>query len=117
MFGNLQALAATAIPQQTVLHHRFAGNVTNDMGYKVPSYDEPVEIAGSFQPMAAQDAAKLGLDFRQEHATFYTSASIALAGQGTQPDRIEYGGKLYDAIGVTDWKSQDGWAQFVLVAV
>lgn len=117
MFGNLQALAATVIPQQTVLHHRFAGNTTNDMGYQVPTYDEPVEITGSFQAMAAQDAAKLGLDFRQVHATLHTSADIALAGQGTQPDRIEYGGKLYDAIGVTDWKAQDGWAEFVLVAV
>jgi hypothetical protein len=117
MFGNLQALAATVIPQQTVLHHRFAGNITNDMGYQEPSYDDPVDITGSFQPMAAQDATKLGLDFRQVHATLHTSAAIALAGQGTQPDRIEYGGKLYDAIGVTDWKSQDGWAQYVLVAV
>lgn len=117
MFGNLQALAATVIPQQTVLHHRFAGNITNDMGYQEPSYDTPVEITGSFQPMAAQDSAKLGLDFRQVHATLHTAADVALAGQGTQPDRIEYGGKLYDAIGITDWKTQDGWAHFILVAV
>ena len=117
MFGNLRELAATVIPQQTVLHHRFVGNITNDMGYQEPSYDCPIEITGSFQPMAAQDSAKLGLDFRQVHATLHTSADIALAGQGTQPDRVEYGGKLYDAIGVTDWKAQDGWAQFVLVAV
>lgn len=117
MFGNLQALAATVIPQQTVQLRKFTGNVTNEAGYDVPSYADPVDITGSFQPMAAQDAAKLGLDFRQVHATFYTSAAIALAGQGTQPDRIEYGGKLYDAIGVTDWVSQDGWALFVLVAV
>lgn len=117
MFSNLQALASTVIPQQVVLHHRFAGNVTNDMGYKVPTYADPVEIMGSLQPMAAQDATKLGLDFRQVNATFYTSASIALAGEGTQPDRIEYGGKLYEVIGVTDLKEQDGWAQYVLVAV
>lgn len=117
MFGNLQALASAVIPQQTVLHHRFIGNVTNDMGYKVPSYDEPVEITGSLQPMTAQDVTKLGLDFRQVHATFYTSASVALAGEGTQPDRIEYGSKLYEVIGVTDLKTQDGWAQYVLVAV
>ena len=117
MFSNLQALASATIPQQVVLHHHFAGNVTNDMGYKVPTYDDPVAIKGSLQPMTAQDAAKLGLNFRQVNATFYTSASISLAGKGTQPDRIEYGGKLYDVIGVTDFKAQDGWAQFVLVAV
>lgn len=117
MFGNLQALAATVIPQQTVLHHRFAGNITNDMGYQEPSYDDPVKITGSFQPMEAETAAKLGLDFREVRSTFHTSAGVALAGEGTQPDRIEYGGKLYDAIGITDWKTQDGWAHFVLVAV
>jgi hypothetical protein len=117
MFSNLQALASAVIPQQVVLHHRFIGNVTNDMGYKVPTYADPIEIMGSFQPMTAQDAAKLGLSFRQVNATFYTSASITLAGEGSQPDRIEYGGKLYDVIGVTDFKVQDGWAQYVLVAV
>src|SRR5574344_1374867 len=117
MFSNLQALASAAIPQQVVLHHRFIGNVTNDMGYKVPTYADPVAIKGSFQPMTAQDAAKLGLSFRQVNATFYTSATIALTSQGSQPDRIEYGGKLYDVIGVTDFKAQDGWAQYVLVAV
>ena len=117
MFENLQALASAVVPQQVVLHHRFIGNVINDMGYKVPTYDDPVAITGSFQAMTSQDAAKLGLSIRQVNATFYTSASIALAGQGTQPDRIEYGGKLYDVIGVTDWKAQDGWAQYVLVAV
>ena len=117
MFENLQALASAVIPQQAVLHHRCIGNVTNDMGYNVPNYAAPVEITGSFQPMTAQDATKLGLDFRQVNATFYTSASVALAGKGTQPDRIEYGGKLYDVIGVTDFKAQDGWAQYILVAV
>lgn len=117
MFENLQALVSSVIPQQVVLHHRYAGNVTNDMGYKVPTYADPVEITGSFQPMASQDAVKLGLNFRQVNATFYTSASISLAGKGSQPDRIEYGGKLYDVIGVTDWKAQDGWAQYILVAV
>lgn len=117
MFGNLQALASSVIPQQTVLHHRFVGNVTNDMGYNVPTYALPVAITGSFQAMTAQDAAKLGLSIRQVNATFYTSADIALAGEGTQPDRIEYGEKLYEVIGVTDFKAQDGWAQYVLVAV
>lgn len=117
MFSNLQALASAVIPQQVVLHHRYAGNVTNNMGYKVPIYDDPVEITGSFQPMTAQDAAKLGLSFRQVNATLYTSAPIALAGEGTQPDRIEYGGKLYDVIGITDFKAQDGWSQYVLVAL
>src|SRR5574344_769176 len=117
MFSNLQALASAAIPQQVVLHHRFIGNVTNDMGYKVSTYADPVEITGSFQPMSAQDAARLGLSFRQVNATLYTSAPIALTGEGAQPDRIEYSGKLYDVIGVTDFKVQDGWAQYVLVAV
>ena len=117
MFENLQALASTAIPQQVVLHHRYIGNVTNDMGYNVPTYAIPVEITGSLQPMAAQDAAKLGLSIRQANATFYTSADITLAGEGSQPDRIEYGRKLYEVIGVTDWKTQDGWAQYILVAV
>lgn len=115
-FNNLHALAATVIPQQQLKLIKFTGNVTNDAGYDVPSYAEPVEITGSFQPMTAQDSAKLGLDFRQVHATLHTSADVALAGKGTQPDRIEYGGKLYDAIGVADWKAQDGWAEFVLVA-
>lgn len=117
MFGNLQALASTVVPQQTVLHHRFIGNVTNDMGYNVPTYDDPVEITGSFQAMTAQDAVKLGLSIRQVNATFYTSASVALAGEGTQSDRIEYGGNMYDVIGITDFKAQDGWAQYILVAV
>lgn len=117
MFGNLQALAATAVPQQQLKLIKFTGNVTNDAGYDVPSYADPVDITGSIQPMSADTAARLGLDFRETRAVLYTSADIALAKEGTQPDRVEYGGKLYDAVSITDWRHQDDWAHFMLVAV
>lgn len=114
-FGNLHALASQVIPQQRVMLSRFKGNVTNAMGYSAPEFHAPEPIAGSLQPMAAKDVTKLGLDFRQVHATLHTSATLKLAGPGTQPDQISYGGHDYDVIGITDWATQDGWSQYVLV--
>ena len=116
-FGNLHAIASALIPQQQATIERFTGNVTNPMGYTVPSYAAPEPITGSVQPMAAQDAQKLGLDFRKVTATLHTSADVALAGPGTQPDRITYAGRVYEPIAVTDWAAQDGWRVVTMVAV
>ena len=116
-FGNLHAMAAQAIPQQQITLTRFKGVTTNAMGYQIAEYHDPETIAGSLQPMAAQDVTKLGLDFRQMHATLHTSTKLALSGAGTQPDKLSYGGRNYEVIGVTDWSAQDGWASYVLVVV
>ena len=116
-FGNLHAIASALIPQQQITLTRFKGVTTNAMGYQIAEYHDPETIAGSLQPMAAQDATKLGLDFRQMHATLHTSAKLSLSGAGTQPDKLAYGGRNYEVIGVTDWSAQDGWASYVLVVV
>ena len=60
MIGNLFNIASGAIGgalgRDTILYKKFIGNSTNDVGMLVPSYEDTVEINGSFQVVSSYQA-------------------------------------------------------------
>lgn len=114
---NLLNIALGVIQAQSGHWVRFLGNTINDRGQDIPSYADPVEIVGSFQPVDARIIKELGLSTEKQYRNLYTSNPIAGLKRGTSPDLAIFYGRKYQTVGETDWFQQDGRVAVLLVDV
>lgn len=115
MLNNLLNMALNVIPSQAVKWHRYAGETLNEAGYPTISYDDPVEISGSWQSVDMKTVKEMGLDMSKSYKQLYTSNNVKGTNRGTNPDRIEFNGAFYSVVGDADWYDQDGWKSIVCV--
>ena len=113
MIGNLFNIASGAIGgalgQDTISYKKFISNTTNYVGMLVPSYEDAVEISGSFQVVSSSLYAQRGLDINRHYRILYTSTEITEIDTNTSSDRILFNGDTYQALDKEDWYSFNGW--------
>jgi hypothetical protein len=110
-------MAFGLIGQQVVQWSSFLGLVTNAAGVKVPTWDAPTALGGSFQPVARTLYQQLGLDFNKNYANFYASADIMDVLRNKTGDRLAYAGRTYQVLSNNDWIAQDGWKGVLCIEV
>lgn len=115
--SNLLALALTVISPQPVTYLRFLSKATNAAGVDVPTFEDPVTLYGSFQPIDAKRLAAYGLDMSKSYATFYASQSFQEIDRNRASDRFAFAGRLYQLLDKTAWAAQDGWDAAILVDI
>ena len=115
MIGNLYNMARNLIPADQVSVKKFLGNITNDVGQKVPSFGDAVVIDGVFQPMEQQHADRLGLAIDKTYRTLYTTETIQTIEDGTSGDLVLFGSDTYQALKKTDWIAYNGWNGVICV--
>lgn len=114
---KLLNIALGAIASQTLQWYKFAGNTTNDLGQDIPSYDAPVTIIGSFQPVDARAINEMGLNTAKQYRNLYTSNPLEMVKRETSPDYAVFMGRKYEVAGDADWYAQDGWKGILFVDV
>lgn len=114
---NILELALSAITPQTGQWLKFTGNTQNSQGQDIPSYAEPVEVYGSFQPVDVRTVHEMGFDTSKKYRMFYTSNPIAITERATSPDVLIFYGRKYNVAGDADWYQQDGQKAVMLVDV
>lgn len=117
MIGNLLSLASGLIPLSSFQYLEFLGNVTNDVGQKVPTYKEPVNAKASIQAVDTVLFERLGLDTTKEYKLIYTYLNLRVIEAGKSADKIIYQGKNYQAVTRADWLSYNGWTGVICVKV
>jgi hypothetical protein len=115
--SNILQMALGLVGAQTVGLRVFQGETQNAAGFNVPTWADPVDIAGSFQPVSADMMQTLGLDMTKNYAVFYASANFNEVRRGATGDLLEYGGKTYQIESTTKWFTQDGWDGALCVEV
>lgn len=115
--GNILSVALGLIPSQAVGWRRFEGVVTNAAGVDVPTWQAPVTIRGSFQPVSATLMQTLGLDMTKNYATFYAAEPMQDVDRDKTGDRLTYNGRVWQIISKTEWYPQDGWDGIMCVEV
>jgi len=116
--SNLLKMALTVIGSQTVQYYAFLSNTTNASGIKIPTFEDPVPMRGSFQPVPRTYFNQLGLDFTKEYMNWYDPNAITNdIGRDRTGDRIAFAGKIYQALSSTDWKNVDGWNGTIFVRI
>lgn len=115
--SNLLELAGRVMQFQKIELLPFVSREKNDAHVYVNSYDSPVPIKGSAQPVPASSYASLGLERKKNYIMIWSSASIAGVGLDASSDRVRYDAKIYKAVGSNDWTAQDGWGGYMFVEV
>lgn len=115
--SNLLALALGVIGNQKVQWRKFAGMTTLTSGVQAPSWDDPVDINGSLQPVDETMLQQLGLDWTKKHCMFYASAEFKEVDRDQTGDRLTYAGRTYQILDKTTWFAQDGWERPLCVEV
>lgn len=108
--SNLLEMALTMIESQVVGYVACTGRTLNAMGQFVAVYAAPVPKSGSFQPVSRQYYQQLGLDYNKEYCNWYDPTAVVRdLEKDRSPDRINFGGWVWEALSSTDWKQVDGW--------
>ena len=113
MIGNLYNIASNAIGgaigKEVIFYKKFLGNISNDVGMLVPTYEDPVQISGSFQVVSSSLYAQRGLDINKHYRILYTNTEITEIDNNTSSDRILYGDDTYQVLDKDDWYRYNGW--------
>lgn len=115
--SNLLALALGVIGNQQVQWLKYAGTTVTPAGIQRPTWDAPVTINGSIQPVDANTLQQLGLDWTRNYVSFFAPAEFEEIERDQSSDRIAYAGRTYQVVGKTAWFYQDGWDKVICVEV
>jgi len=107
--SNLLKKALRIIAKQKVQYYKFTGRTTNSMGKDLPSYADPVTIAGSLQPVDRALYEKFGLDLQKTYYNFYVPVQVFGIQRGISGDKLVFLGNEYQCESVNDWYGIDGW--------
>jgi len=115
--SNLLNIALRAISKQKVGYYKFSGRDLNSIGQYEDTYDDPINIYGSFQAVSRKMYAQYDLDFSKYYATFYTSNDILATDRDVTGDKISYNNYTWKCESNNDWFAQDGWKGVLVVRI
>lgn len=116
MFNNLLLTALTVIPPETLSYEKWQGNTTNEIGFDVPSYSDPVLVKGSIQYHIAEKMYQaFGLSLNKHYALVNLPASVVGLEESLTPDRLTFHGKKWIIIKNNNWHTYNGWCKVIVV--
>jgi hypothetical protein len=115
--SNLLNMALSVINTQTVQYYKAKSRTLNAVGQYVTSYDDPINVAGSFQPVPRTLYEKYGLDLQKDYFTFYVSQDLIDIQRDVSPDQIVFNSKTYQCLSANDWFEMDGWVGILCVLI
>src|SRR5690242_14433873 len=101
--SDLLDFALTIIETQTVQYKKTNGRTTSSVGQYIPSFDDPVNVDGSMQPVPRSRYEAYGLDFSKNYYTFYVSKDFIGVDRDVAGDQIIFNGKLFQVQSTNDW--------------
>lgn len=119
MFGNLLSTVLQVLPSNGVVEYlRFMGNTTNDAGYDVPTFADPVPIPQSqVQAVPRVSYGFMNLDYQKQYVNWFVPREVLGLERDYSGDRMTYNDTIYQCVSATDWSAQDGWVQMLCVNI
>lgn len=115
--SNILNQALRLIGKQTIQYYAFNSRSTNDIGYDVSEYADPVDAKGSFQPIPRNLYQQMGLDFQRNYANVFLPQSMVDVERDVSGDKVGFNGKIYQCLSATPWAAIDGWTEMLVVQV
>jgi hypothetical protein len=103
MLDGILKAALSVIPKQEALLFRWTGKTENARGLYEDSFAAPEVITGSIQPVDRARYGYFGLDATKGYITVYSGALIRDLTRTNNPDQIEYKGRRYRVMNMTEW--------------
>jgi E217 collar protein gp28 len=114
---DLLNVALSAIVAQSITYIKAASRTLNDVGQWLTTYDSPITILGSFQPVARSMYTQLGLNFNKDYFYLYTSNDVIDLDRDITADQVQFNGITYQCEAATEWYAIDGWKSVLCVAL
>lgn len=117
MLENILLTAFNVIPPESLSYEKFIGNTTNELGYDVPEYADPVITQGSIQQHISPNMYQAyGLSLNKDYALVNLPESVLGTEQQKTPDRLTFHGKKWIIIDNHNWYIYNGWCKVLVVA-
>ena len=116
-FGfNLLAATQSVIGRQAYQYVQWLGRTTNEFGYDVDQFADPVDREGGVYPVSREVAQKSGLDHDKEYIQIFDTDLINLMTDTTNADRIIFSGSTWRPVNTPNsWQPSGGWGQVIAV--
>lgn len=114
---DLLAMALTMIVQQYLTYYKADGRVLNSLGQYVTTFESPVVMYGSWQPVPRQLMIQYGLDLQKDYFTFYTSNNVLDLDRDITADQVAFNGQLFQVESDNDWFALDGWKGILCIHI
>lgn len=113
------AMNATSILgcNQQFEYYQFQGSTLDDLGRDIPQYSDPINLTGSIQAVPNKMYEQLGLDLEKNYITVFCPQLIQSLAQNTQPDRIIWNNRTFEAIETKDWTNLNGYTKALFVEI
>jgi hypothetical protein len=115
--SDLLDFALRIIGTQTVQYIKTNGRTLNSIGQYIPSFDDPVNVNGSMQPIPRYRYEMYGLDFDKNYYTFYVSDDFIGTDRDVSGDQIIFNNNLFQVQSTNDWFAEDGWQGVLCVMI
>lgn len=102
------------IPPSKILYRRFKSRTIDEYGRFENSYFPLEEGRGNIMSVSSDLYRNLGLDFQKEYKSVYTDINIKALKEQEAPDIIEFDGKPWSIVQITDW-SEMGFVNVLVV--
>ena len=114
---NVLSSAFNLLPHEEIELIRPKKKEINAAGLYEITYNEPVTIEASVQPVPISIYGNLNLDFNKKYYYVHTLEQLVSIDTQCAPDRLRFRGKLYEVHELTDWFVKYGWSKAVVVEV
>jgi len=115
--SNLLSIASRVLHFNDVEYYKFIRRDSNAIGLNVPSYEAPVMIKGSMQPVPRTVYEKLGLDLQKQYWRLWAKVDFLDIERNVNGDNIVFKGSRYQCESATNWFSIDGWCEILCVFI
>ena len=97
--------------------YQFQGSTLDDLGRDIPQYLDPINLKGSIQAVPNKMYEQLGLDLDKNYITVFCPQLIQSLAQNTQPDRIIWNNRTFEAIETKDWTNLNGYTKALFAEI
>lgn len=113
------AMNATSILgcNQQFEFYQFQGSTLDDLGRDIPQYSDPMNLKGSIQAVPNKMYEQLGLDLEKNYITVFCPQLIQSLAQNSQPDKIIWNNRTFEAVETKDWTNLNGYTKALFVEI
>lgn len=113
---NLLNMALSIIGTQTVSYYKANGRTLGVQKQYITTYDDPLTLEGSFQPVTRNIQQIYGLDLNKTYVILYVSQELIDVQRDVSSDKVIFGSQTYICVQADGpWFKIDGWVGMLMV--
>lgn len=97
--------------------YQFQGSTLDDLGRDIPQYSDPINLKGSIQAVPNKMYEQLGLDLEKNYITVFCPQLIQSLAQNSQPDKIIWNNRTFEAVETKDWTNLNGYTKALFAEI